>query len=97
MAQQCRMLEPHALLALLAGCNALAFGLFGLDKALSKMARSRVPEKWLLAAAAVLASPGALLGMVIFNHKTSKPSFRYGVPTLIAAHAALAYWLSGYA
>ncbi|MDQ8198078.1 DUF1294 domain-containing protein [Pelagicoccus enzymogenes] len=88
------MPNPNQLITLFAILNAVAFSLFGIDKLLAKASRRRVSEKALLLASAVAASPGALLGMVVFNHKTSKPKFRYGVPGLLIAHAALSYWLS---
>ncbi|MDQ8205142.1 DUF1294 domain-containing protein [Pelagicoccus sp. SDUM812003] len=75
--------------------NLLSFVLFGVDKLLSKSVKARrVPEKTLLIASALAASPGALLAMVLFNHKTSKPRFRYGMPLLLTAHAAIGYWMS---
>ncbi len=82
------------LILALAALNLVAFGLFGFDKAFARGNRRRIPEKTLILAAALAASAGALLGMVIFNHKTSKPLFRYGVPTLALVHAGVGYWLS---
>lgn len=88
------MPNPQQFAILLAALNAIAFILFGIDKALSKTKRQRISEKALLLSAALAASPGGLLGMVVFNHKTSKPKFRYGVPGLLIAHAALGFWLT---
>lgn len=88
------MPDPAHLAVLFAAINTVAFALFGVDKLLAKTGRRRVSEKTLLAVCALAASPGGLLGMVVFNHKTSKPKFRYGVPLLLAAHAATIYWLS---
>lgn len=88
------MPDPIQLLALFALFNAVTFLLFGLDKILSKAGRRRISEKALLLVSALAASPGALIGMVVFNHKTSKPKFRYGVPGLLVVHAAISYWLS---
>lgn len=82
------------LLLIFLALNCLSLILFGIDKALAKTGRRRVSEKALLIVTALAASPGALLGMVLFNHKTSKPKFRYGVPALLLAHAAAAYWLA---
>ena len=88
------MYDPQSLALILFALNAIAFLLFGVDKLLAKSANRRVSEKALLIATALLASPGSILGMVVFNHKTSKAKFRYGVPGLLLAHAALAYWIS---
>lgn len=88
------MPDPNQLIILLAALNAVALILYGIDKLLAKTGKRRISEKALLISTALLASPGALIGMVVFNHKTSKPKFRYGVPTLLLAHAALGYWIS---
>lgn len=88
------ILEPQNILYLLLGINALSLLLFGLDKLLAKWGKRRIPEKTLLLASALLASPGALLGMVLFHHKVSKPTFRFGIPALVAAHLALGAWLA---
>ncbi|MDQ8182100.1 DUF1294 domain-containing protein [Pelagicoccus sp. SDUM812005] len=88
------MPNPNQLIILFAALNLLAFLLFGIDKLFAKASRSRISEKALLVSSALAASPGALLGMVVFNHKTSKPKFRYGVPALLVAHAGISYWLS---
>lgn len=88
------MPDPQQLIALFAALNLVAFSLYGIDKLFAKTNRSRISEKALLVASALAASPGALLGMVLFNHKTSKPKFRYGVPALLVLHAAAGYWLA---
>ena len=88
------MLDLQKLTFALAALNLIAFALYGFDKFRSQTSKARrVSEKTLLLFTAFAASPGALLGMVLFNHKTAKPKFRYGVPAILAAHAALWYWL----
>jgi len=67
--------------------NVLAFICFGLDKALSKSKSRRISEKTLLTLSALGGSFGALFGMVIFNHKTSKAKFRFTVPFLFILYA----------
>ena len=37
----------------------------------------------------------ALLAMALFRHKIRKPPFRYGVPLLLATHAALLLYAAG--
>lgn len=91
------MPDPKLFAYLLLGLNSVALILFGYDKLRSKSQNARrIPEKTLLFAAALAASPGALIAMVLFNHKTSKPKFRYGIPALLVVHAGLGYWLAYY-
>ncbi|MEM9158806.1 MAG: DUF1294 domain-containing protein [Verrucomicrobiota bacterium] len=72
--------------------NVIAFLAFGLDKLKAKTGKRRIPEATLFLLSALAASPGALLGMVLFNHKTSKAKFRYGIPALLILQiAAYAY------
>ena len=79
--------------------NIVTFVVFGLDKLLSKHPRfrQRVPEKNLLLLAVVGGSVGALLGMLVFRHKTLHRVFRVGVPVILAVQLLLAaaialYW-----
>lgn len=84
------MPQPLRLLLIWMGVlSALAFLLYGWDKAQAKLHRRRVPEGALLSCALLGGSAGALLAMALFRHKIRKPAFRYGVPLLLAAHAAL--------
>ena len=53
----------------------LAFALMGIDKALARAGRRRVPEKTLFLSAIAGGSAGALLGMFLFRHKTLHSSF----------------------
>ena len=90
-------------LGLLAGwlvlINIVTFVIFGVDKLLSKHPRfrQRVPEKNLLLLAVVGGSVGALLGMLVFRHKTLHRVFRVGVPVILTVQLLLAaaialYW-----
>ena len=79
--------------------NIVTFVVFGLDKLLAKHPRfrQRVPEKNLLLLAVVGGSVGALLGMLVFRHKTLHRVFRVGVPVTLAVLLLLAaaialYW-----
>ncbi|MBE7022946.1 MAG: DUF1294 domain-containing protein [Ruminococcaceae bacterium] len=85
---------------ILAGWNLLVMLFFGLDKLLAKTASRRISEKTLLLLSFALGGMGALFGMVLFNHKTSKPKFKYSVPiaallTLISGGAILYFFVSG--
>jgi len=71
-------------LAWVLSTTVVAFGAYGLDKALARADRLRVPERVLLALSFSGGTLGALAGMKIFRHKTAKSSFRmkfWGVTT----------------
>lgn len=55
--------------------NLAAFGAQGLDKRQAGQGTRRVSERTLLLLGLPLASPGILLGMKVFRHKTRKASF----------------------
>lgn len=69
--------------------NLLSFLCFGIDKALAKSKGRRISEKTLLTLSALGGPFGALFGMVIFNHKTSKAKFRFTVPFLAILYAVV--------
>lgn len=69
--------------------NAGTFLLFGVDKRRAVRGRWRISERTLIGAAALGGSPGALLGMKVFHHKTRHKKFRYGIPVLLALQAGL--------
>lgn len=60
--------------------NLIVFALYGVDKRRAKRGVWRISETTLIVPAFALASMGALLGMVVFNHKTSKTKFRVLIP-----------------
>lgn len=68
----------------------LAFALMGIDKALARAGRRRVPEKTLFLSAIAGGSAGALLGMFLFRHKTLHRSFRLGMPAILLVQLLLA-------
>ena len=58
--------------------SAITFGLFGVDKALSKTDKARVPESVLHLFTLLGGFPGQILGRIVFRHKTNfkrHPSF----------------------
>lgn len=83
----------HIITLILLALNLATFIAFGLDKWKAKRARWRTPESTLLLLAAVGGSLGAWLGMKVWRHKTLHRKFRYGVPTLLFLHLALALWV----
>jgi len=71
----------------------VSFIVMGFDKRMAKRHRRRVPEATLFSLAAIGGSPGILLGMYIFRHKTRHLSFRLGIPAVIIAQICLLIWL----
>ncbi len=71
--------------------NAMAFLLYGYDKLRASSAGERVPERHLLAVAAMGGWPGALLGMMLFRHKTAKLSFQLKFAVVFVVWAAVTY------
>jgi uncharacterized membrane protein YsdA (DUF1294 family) len=55
--------------------NSIAFILAGYDKYLAINHKRRISENTLFGLAAIGGPVGLLLAMIIFRHKTSKPSF----------------------
>ena len=85
------------LIAYLTAINLLTFCVYGADKRRAKIPGARrVPEKTLFALALLLGSPGALLGMQVFRHKTRHWYFRFGIPAILLAQAAAAVFLVQY-
>lgn len=75
----------------------LGFLLMGADKWKARRGAWRIKESTLFLVAILGGSPGALLGMHLFRHKTKHWYFRYGLPALLMLQAALfAAWLYWY-
>lgn len=77
--------------------NLATFAIFGFDKAAAADKRPRVPERTLLALAALGGSPGALLARPVFRHKTRKQPFGAWLILIVfvqvaAIVAGLALW-----
>ena len=70
-----------------------SFVLMGWDKRQARRDGWRVPERTLFLTALLGGSPGAVLGMFFFRHKTKHWYFRYGLPAILLAQAALLTWL----
>ena len=71
--------------------NIFTFLLFGFDKARARNKGFRVPEIILVLLSLFFGGVGALLGMVVFNHKTSKTAFRIIVPLSFVLNYVLSY------
>ncbi len=81
--------------------NLITFILYGVDKLKAKKELRRISESTLLWTAFLGGSVGALLGMIVFHHKTNHLKFQILVPLFfvfhIAATAALYWYLFIYA
>ena len=72
--------------------SVFALILFGWDKLMAMLGRSRIPEAALLGAAVLGGGTGALLGMLLFRHKIRKAPFPVLVPLFFLLQAALTAW-----
>ncbi len=82
-----RYLIPYLLLI-----NAFAFLLMHMDKKKAQTHKCRISEAALLSVAALGGSVGTLLGMYFFHHKTRHKKFTLGVPAILAAQLAVAWF-----
>ena len=71
--------------------NIVTMLVYGLDKLFARKGMRRISEKTLLSLAFLLGGWGAMFGMVVFNHKTSKPRFRFLVPIFVLINIAMFY------
>ena len=81
------------LLWYLAAVNLVTFTVHGVDKAKARRGAWRVPEKTLFLLPLLGGSVGALLGMLVFRHKTKHWYFVWGIPLILLAQIALAVWV----
>lgn len=82
----------HVLLIYLLLVNLAAFVLMGADKHRARHHKWRIPEKTLFASALLGGSVGAILGMLLFRHKTRHWYFVVGMPAILVAQCALAFY-----
>ena len=71
--------------------NIFTFLLFGFDKMKAGKKGFRIPEIVLFIMAFFFGGAGALVGMVVFNHKTSKMPFRIFVPLCVLVNYMFYY------
>lgn len=76
--------------------NVITFGIYGYDKFLAKNHKRRISEKTLLFLAFIGGTTGAMLGMIIFRHKTSKRSFLWMVGLIIVTQVISIYLWNAY-
>ena len=78
------------LIIYLAVVNIAAFMLMGIDKRRAKRGAWRIPERTLFLSAILGGSPGAILGMQVFRHKTRHRQFTIGMPLILLVQLAVA-------
>lgn len=71
------------ILGYLSAINVIAFIVYGIDKNRAQRQQWRIPETTLLVLAAIGGAGGALLGMLVFRHKTKHPRFKILVPRFL--------------
>lgn len=71
------------------GWNVIVALIYGYDKFRARRGGRRIKEATLLTLAFLLGGGGALFGMVIFNHKTSKKKFRFLIPLFALINNAM--------
>ena len=73
--------------------NVVALLLCAVDKVRAQAGKWRVPEGTLMLSAALGGAAGLLLAMLLLRHKTLHKKFTLGVPAILLAQVALAYFL----
>lgn len=76
----------------LVSLNCIAFAAYGIDKRKACRKEHRISEKKLMTLALLGGSIGAWWGMYHFRHKTQHLKFTIGIPLILCAQAALAWW-----
>lgn len=83
-------------LVLFAAINVATFVLYGIDKLLAVTQSRRIPERTLQFTAFLVGSPGALLAMKVFRHKTSKTSFQFVLAILVLVQILIIFGIAYY-
>lgn len=76
-------------MAWLVGISVATLAFYAYDKAAAGSSRLRIPERVLLGLALLGGTPGALLGMVLFRHKTRKGPFLRRFSLIVLGQLAL--------
>lgn len=75
------------------GLNIFVFFVYWLDKANSISKKRRISERTLWILALLGGSPGALLSMHLFRHKTKKLSFQAGLAVILLVQVWFVYFI----
>ncbi len=62
---------------------------YGFDKSRARRGARRISERSLILTSFLFGGVGAVLGMILFNHKTSKTKFRIWVPCAFVLNLAV--------
>lgn len=81
------------LLIYLLTINFITFITYGIDKRKAIKNKWRIKEATLLGLSFIGGSIGALMGMIIFHHKTKKPRFKFGVPVMLIFHLVILFFM----
>ena len=73
--------------------SVIAFAAMGIDKRRARLDRWRIREATFFILALIGGSPGAVLGMRVFHHKTRHWYFKFGLPAILIVQIALVIWL----
>jgi uncharacterized membrane protein YsdA (DUF1294 family) len=76
--------------------NAFAVFIMYSDKRKARKGYWRVPEEKLFIIALLFGSPGILIGMKLFRHKTRHFKFIFGIPVILILQIILLYKLISY-
>lgn len=74
----------------------VALVLMGYDKHQAKHDGWRVRERTLFLSALLGGSPGAILGMRLFRHKTKHWYFKIGMPLILLVQLVFCIWFFGF-
>ena len=80
-------------LAIYAIWNMVVFFLYGIDKSRAQKGAQRIQESVLIVTSLLMGGLGAMFGMVVFNHKTSKPKFRFWVPLAVILNLVVLFFI----
>lgn len=82
---------PHVFIYLV-GINVITFLAMWLDKRKAKKGKWRISEHALFTLVLLGGGIGGIIGMYRFRHKTQKPKFYIGFPTITIVEAILLIW-----
>ena len=82
----------YLLLLYILAASIVAFVIYGVDKLCAKRDLRRVSEISLLMTALLGGSIGALMGMIVWRHKTLHAKFTIGVPLILLLQISLLVW-----
>ena len=78
------------------GASMPAFLLMGWDKRQARRGGRRTPEKWFFLLSLLGGTPGAILGMYAFRHKTRHWYFKWGLPAILLLQLGLLWFRREY-